>query len=153
MNSKKFFIIVLSFIILLSISCKSNETPEETIYGYNPSSGTYTSTSTSGTYSNDSATVTINGDGTCKITGVAHRATPTGDTNINFDITVNSWKNRATYSSQHNSSDITINNPTGLTGGSVSWYQTEDFTTMLNIYLNNAGSSSASIVYECSVKR
>ena len=72
----------------LSISCKSNEEPQETgsTSPYHPSQGSYTNTAWK-----TGATVTINDNGTCTIAGTAVFGN-TGQTQTQtFSITVTKW--------------------------------------------------------------
>ena len=86
-NFKKLFtyMVVGALVMALSISCKSNEVPQETgsTSSNHPSQGTYTNT-----IYNDSATVQINNNGTCTITGKAHFDNKDFQ---NFSITVTKW--------------------------------------------------------------
>ena len=85
-NKKLFtYMVVGALVMALSISCKSNEVPQETgsTSSNHPSQGTYTNT-----IYNDSATVTINNNGTCTITGKAHFDKTDSQT---FSITVTKW--------------------------------------------------------------
>ena len=89
-NFKKLFtyMVVGALVMALSISCKSNEEPQETgsTSPYHPSQGSYTNTSWK-----TGATVTINDNGTCTIAGTAVFGN-TGQTQPQtFSITVTKW--------------------------------------------------------------
>ena len=89
-NKKLFtYMVVGDLVIALSISCKSNEEPQDigSTISYHPSQGLYTA-STNSLYPNANATVTINNDGTSTITGKAYF-----DKTVfqNFSITVTKW--------------------------------------------------------------
>ncbi|TKZ23195.1 hypothetical protein EZH24_13085 [Brachyspira catarrhinii] len=102
----------------LSISCKSNEEPQETgtTTSNHPSQGTYNSV-LYGTGS--SATVTINNDGTCTITGTAYNYFDTNDAQT-FSITITTWyqyyNDPVAYAGINGygteKSEVTINSPT-----------------------------------------
>ncbi|TXJ50849.1 hypothetical protein EPJ66_09155 [Brachyspira aalborgi] len=114
-NKKLFtYMVVGALVMALSISCKSNEVPQETgsTSSNHPSQGTYTNT-----IYNDSATVTINNNGTCTITGKAHFDKTDSQT---FSITVTKWwyyypesGSSITYraGSSWEKSEATINSP------------------------------------------
>ena len=115
-NIKKIFsyVVVGALVIALSISCKSNEEPQETgsTIQSHPAQGTYTNSL------GNSATVTINNDGTCTITGTADFANTETQ---NFNITVTKWwyyypasgNSDITYNagSSYEKSEATINSP------------------------------------------
>ena len=116
LKTKKLFtyMVVGALVMALSISCKSNEVPQETgsTSSNHPSQGTYTNT-----IYNDSATVTINNNGTCTITGKAHFDKTDSQT---FSITVTKWwyyypesGSSITYraGSSWEKSEATINSP------------------------------------------
>lgn len=87
-NKKLFtYMVVGALVAALSISCKSNEVPQETgsTSSNHPSQGTYTNT-----IYNDSAAVTINNNGTCTITGKAHFTSGSMEY-ADFSITVTKW--------------------------------------------------------------
>ena len=88
-NKKLFtYMVVGALVMALSISCKSNEVPQETgsTSSYHPSQGTYSN----GNY-DSIATVTINNNGTCTITGKAHFISGGSTESTNFSITVTKW--------------------------------------------------------------
>ena len=97
--------------LALSISCKSNEEPQETgsTIQSHPAQGTYTN------ILGNSATVTINNDGTCTITGTAKFANTKTQ---NFNITITKWwyyydyHNTYYVGSLYEKSEATINSPT-----------------------------------------
>ena len=107
--------VVGALVMALSISCKSNEEPQETgsTSSNHPSQGTYTNSSY-----NTRATVTINNDGTCTITGTAYFDANDSQT---FSITVTKWwyyysdvdSGRSIYyaGSNYEQSEATINLP------------------------------------------
>ena len=98
----------------LSISCKSNEVPQETgsSSSNHPSQGTYTNT-----YWKTDATVKINDDGTCTITGKASFASGGQTEYTNFSITVTKWWYNYDYPNTYyagnlyEKSEATINSP------------------------------------------
>ena len=108
------YMVVGALVMALSISCKSNEEPQETgsTSSNHPSQGTYTN------IFGNSATVTINNDGTCTITGTADFANTETQ---NFNITVTKWwyyypasgNSDITYNagSSYEKSEATINSP------------------------------------------
>ena len=88
-NKKLFtYMVVGALVAALSISCKSNEVPQETgsTSSNHPSQGTYTNT-----YWKTDATVKINDDGTCTITGKASFTSGGQTEYANFSITVTKW--------------------------------------------------------------
>ena len=117
LKTKKLFtyMVVGALVMALSISCKSNEEPQETgsTSSNHPSQGTYTNSSY-----NTRATVTINNDGTCTITGTAYFDANDSQT---FSITVTKWwyyyrdvdSGRSIYyaGSNYEQSEATINLP------------------------------------------
>ena len=96
--------------LALSISCKSNEEPQETgsTIQSHPAQGTYTN------ILGNSATVTINNDGTCTITGTADFD---ANDSQNFNITITKWwyyynsNNHHYAGSSYEKSEATINSP------------------------------------------
>ena len=116
LKTKKLFtyMVVGALVMALSISCKSNEEPQETgsTIQSHPAQGTYTNSL------GNSATVTINNDGTCTITGTADFANTETQ---NFNITVTKWwyyypasgNSDITYNagSSYEKSEATINSP------------------------------------------
>ena len=120
LKTKKLFtyMVVGALVMALSISCKSNEEPQETgsTTSNHPSQGTYTSS-----YGSDSATVTINNNGTCTITGIAHFTSGSTTESADFSITVTKWwynyptsgNNTILYQagSSWEKSEATINSP------------------------------------------
>ena len=117
LKTKKLFtyMVVGALVMALSISCKSNEEPQETssTSSNHPSQGSYTASAYS-PYPNANATVTINNDGTCTISGTAYF-----DANDSryFSITVTKWwysySNPNTYyaGSNYEQSEVAINSP------------------------------------------
>ena len=121
LKTKKLFtyMVVGALSLALSISCKSNEEPQETgsTIQSHPAQGTYTNSL------GNSATVTINNDGTCTITGTAKFANTETQ---NFNITITKWwyyysdvdsGGSLTYYAGINGygtekSEVTINSPT-----------------------------------------
>ena len=88
-NKKLFtYMVVVALVMALSISCKSNEVPQETgsTSSNHPSQVTYTNT-----YRKTDATVKINDDGTCTITGKASFTSGGQTEYANFSITVTKW--------------------------------------------------------------
>ena len=104
------YMVVGALVMALSISCKSNEEPQETgsTSSNHPSQGTYTN------IFGNSATVTINNDGTCTITGTAKFANTETQ---NFNITITKWwyyydSNNYSYAGgSYEKSEATINSP------------------------------------------
>ena len=82
------YMVVGALSLALSISCKSNEEPQETgsTSSNHPSQGTYTNT-----IYNDRATVIINNNGTCTIIGTAHFISGSTTEYTDFSITVTKW--------------------------------------------------------------
>ena len=113
LKTKKLFtyMVVGALSLALSISCKSNEEPQETgsTIQSHPAQGTYTN------ILGNSATVTINNDGTCTITGTAKFANTKTQ---NFNITITKWwyyydyHNTYYVGSLYEKSEATINSPT-----------------------------------------
>ena len=111
-NFKKNFtyMVVGALSLALSISCKSNEEPQETgsTIQSHPAQGTYTN------ILGNSATVTINNDGTCTITGTADFD---ANDSQNFNITITKWwyyynsNNHHYAGSSYEKSEATINSP------------------------------------------
>ena len=88
-NKKLFtYMVVGALVMALSISCKSNEVPQETgsTSPYHPSQGSYTNTSWK-----TGATVTINDNGTCTIAGTAVFGNTGQPQTQTFSITVTKW--------------------------------------------------------------
>ena len=113
-NKKLFtYMVVGALVIALSISCKSNEEPQEpgSTSSNHPSQGTYTNT-----IYHDSATVTINNNGTCTITGKAS-FTSSSTEQTDFSITVTKWwynydsPNTYNAGSLYEKSEATITKP------------------------------------------
>ncbi|TXJ57779.1 hypothetical protein EPJ67_03770 [Brachyspira aalborgi] len=114
-NKKLFtYMVVGALVMALSISCKSNEVPQETgsTSSNHPYQGTYTNT-----IYNDSATVTINNNGTCTITGKAHFTSGSTKEQTDFSITVTKWwyyyhsPNTHNAGSLYEKSEATITKP------------------------------------------
>ena len=114
-NKKLFtYMVVGALVMALSISCKSNEVPQETgsTSSNHPYQGTYTNT-----IYNDSATVTINNNGTCTITGKAHFTSGSTKEQTDFSITVTKWwyyydsPNTYNAGSSYEKSEATITKP------------------------------------------
>ena len=112
LKTKKLFtyMVVGALSLALSISCKSNEEPQETgsTIQSHPAQGTYTN------ILGNSATVTINNDGTCTITGTADFD---ANDSQNFNITITKWwyyydsNNHHYAGSSYEKSEATINSP------------------------------------------
>ena len=104
------YMVVGALVMALSISCKSNEEPQETgsTIQSHPAQGTYTNSL------GNSATVTINNDGTCTITGTADFD---ANDSQNFNITITKWwyyydyHNTYYVGSLYEKSEATINSP------------------------------------------
>ena len=118
-NKKLFtYMVVGALVMALSISCKSNEEPQDigSTISYHPSQGLYTA-STNSLYPNANATVTINNDGTCTITGKASFTSGSTNEQTDFSITVTKWwyyydsPNTYNAGSSYEKSEATITKP------------------------------------------
>ena len=115
-NKKLFtYMVVGALVAALSISCKSNEVPQETgsTSSYHPSQGAYINTTWK-----TGATVTINDDGTCTIAGTAIFGDIGQTQPKTFSITVTKWWYEYDFPDGYNAgssyekSEATINFPT-----------------------------------------
>ncbi|WP_432633523.1 hypothetical protein [Brachyspira sp.] len=124
-NIKQFFtyMVVGALVMALSISCKSNEEPEQdNTHSNHPPSGTYSETFRS---IKVTATVTTSG-GTCNIKGTAYNQDDTTYTE-QYDITITKWLHSdgngdyVSAGSTYPKGEATINAPNGATDFLV-WY-------------------------------
>ena len=110
-NIKQFFtyLVVGALVIVLSISCKSNEEPTDETHSNHPPSGIYQN------LSGETATVTSEG-GTCNISGTGYNA---NNETLPFNITITKWSKSKNSSTSifylGFAGEATIHSPDGAT--------------------------------------